>query len=193
LVVGDVFGDAFLSIESLECYDDVVLFVKFVNEFYDLGLFGDVFHPGERDLVRIYLIEPFYQFFIEVDIRIEGEYGFVGMVIDIDQSGCFDVGVYEEIFIGVFFYKLIQLFEFFRGAVEVIIHCYPYDTIYFRHKMPPLGYFCVMSIDEFWWISTPIGETSKSCSSRTVPRLLLRVFFASEMSSPDCITCTVSR
>lgn len=133
-IIREILLDAFLSIEPLESDHHDMGITYGADKINDLRVTGYEFDSGERDSIGGYIIEPLDELFIEIDIGVKGDDCFIGMIVEFEEFWCFDIGVHEEHGIGVKFGEIVELFEFSFGAVEVIVHCYPYDTFMHRHS-----------------------------------------------------------
>jgi hypothetical protein len=100
--------------------------VHLIDQIQDLPRTGDILDSGEGDLGRIYLIESVDLGSDHPDVGIDGDHRIVGVIVDVEEGTGLDIGVDEEVTVGVFLPKLIQMLELMLGAVEIVIGGYTY-------------------------------------------------------------------
>jgi hypothetical protein len=127
--VGDILGYRLDAIEALECDDDRIIFSDIFYQTRDSSITGDVFDTDESDQIFIDLFELLGILRFDGEIRVKGDDCFVGVLIDAREQFGFDVGVDEELRVGISCCEVIELLEFCIGAVEVIVHCDADDFI----------------------------------------------------------------
>jgi hypothetical protein len=125
-----IFGQGFLSVESLQSNDHGELEVKQgIHEDEKCRMIGNVFdsNEGNAGFDRHESSADFKLVFDQEDVRIDCDHGFIGMIFDRGECRSIDVAVDEECFVGVILCEFVELNPFGCRTVEVIVDCDSYD------------------------------------------------------------------